>query len=193
MRMQPMQRRAATMVESAIVYPVTFFIILSLIIGAMGIFRYQEMAALAREASRFGASHGAQFRKDAGLAVGTGGVQESAGVALNTSASPYNTSPWNTLLFFRTHPTEASGTYSYWADYIYDNSVRTQLVMLDPASLQMWIGWTPVLNQPTLPDNYPGSRICATIRYPVFPEAFIWWNPDATKFSVSTSPMPITN
>jgi hypothetical protein len=57
-------------VECAIVLPVTFFLIVALIVGGMGMFRYQEVATLAREGARYGSTHGHQYRKDAGLPVG---------------------------------------------------------------------------------------------------------------------------
>jgi hypothetical protein len=57
-------RTATTAVECAIVYPAVLFLLLALIIGAMGIFRYQEVAALAREASRYAACHGGLYAKE---------------------------------------------------------------------------------------------------------------------------------
>jgi Flp pilus assembly protein TadG len=59
-------RPAATLVEFAVVAPVTFLLLLGLLIGGMGIFRYQEVAFLAREASRWACVHGAQYAKDTG-------------------------------------------------------------------------------------------------------------------------------
>jgi hypothetical protein len=64
-------RHAATVVECAIVLPVTFFLLFSIIIGAMGIFRYQEAASLARQGARYASTHGYQYRKDAGEPIGT--------------------------------------------------------------------------------------------------------------------------
>src|SRR5262249_20806927 len=58
------RRRAATAVECAVVFPIVFFLILALIIGAMGIFRYQEVASLARETSRYAACHGGLYAKE---------------------------------------------------------------------------------------------------------------------------------
>lgn len=189
------QRPGTHAVECAVIYPVTFFFILSIIYGAMGVFRYQEMAALAREAARYGSVHGAQYRKDAALAIGTAGsLETTANTPLDTTKAPYNAAPWNTLLWYKCHPAEASGTYpAQWADVIYDNAVRGRTILLDPNKLQMWIGYPPVVNQPANPDNYPGSRVTASMKYQVFPEAFIWWNPSATLVTVSTSAMPITN
>jgi Flp pilus assembly protein TadG len=67
----PTCRRGATLVELSIVLPVTFFLIMALVVGVLGVFRYQEVAALARAAGRYASTHGAQYRKDAGLAIGT--------------------------------------------------------------------------------------------------------------------------
>lgn len=195
------KRHGATLVECAVVYPLTFFIILSMIIGAMGIFRFQEMAHLARDAARWGSVHGNQYRRDAATVNGTPtywpgdpGTAETAGnTPLNTGTAPYNVAPWTTILWYQTSPTGTGGTSTAWADEIYDNAVRDKTFLLDPANLQMWVGWTPIMNLPTKPDNYPGSRITVTIKYPVFPEAFIWWYPGGNNFSVSTAPMPITN
>ena len=66
-----LRRRGATLVEMAIVLPVTFFLIIGLVVGVLGVFRYQEVASLTRGAGRYASTHGAQYRKDAGLANGT--------------------------------------------------------------------------------------------------------------------------
>ena len=64
-------RQAATVVECAFILPLTFFLLFSLIVGSMGVFRYQETAMLAREGARYASTHGYQFRKDQGMAMGT--------------------------------------------------------------------------------------------------------------------------
>jgi Flp pilus assembly protein TadG len=64
-------RPAAAVLETAIVLPATFFLVFGLCVGAMGIFRYQEVATLAREGARYASTHGYQYRKDAGLPLGT--------------------------------------------------------------------------------------------------------------------------
>jgi Flp pilus assembly protein TadG len=65
------RRRGATLVETAIVLPVTFFLILALVVGVLGVFRYQQVAALTRAAGRYASTHGASYRKAAGLPPGT--------------------------------------------------------------------------------------------------------------------------
>jgi Flp pilus assembly protein TadG len=95
------------MVESAIIYPLTLLLILGLVVGAAGIFRYQQMAHLAREGARYAIVHGTQWAKDTGNtaaapadiynnailpnAVGLDTTQLSYTVTWNTSNAPYNT------------------------------------------------------------------------------------------------------
>src|SRR5262245_17660151 len=68
---RPSVRHAATVVECAFILPLTFFLVFSLIVGAMGVFRYQETAMLAREGARYASTHGYQSRKDQDLPLGT--------------------------------------------------------------------------------------------------------------------------
>src|SRR5690348_4454653 len=119
-RRQPRERRAATAVECAFVYPATFLLILGLVVVAQGVARYQEVASLARAASRYASTHGAQYRKDAGLGAGT------AGTSTGTS---------NSLFWYATDPTQASGSDATWTGSTYDSAVRPNLVALDPAKL----------------------------------------------------------
>jgi Flp pilus assembly protein TadG len=64
MRRQVARREGATLVESAIVYPVVFFLIIALMVGAMGVFRYLQVAALAREGARYASVHGNQYAQE---------------------------------------------------------------------------------------------------------------------------------
>ena len=66
MRIQANQRRGTTMLEFGIVFPVIFLLLLGLVIGASGMFRYQETAHLARLAARYASVHGTQCAKDTG-------------------------------------------------------------------------------------------------------------------------------
>jgi Flp pilus assembly protein TadG len=67
------KRRAATTVELAIVLPVTFALVLAIMIGGVGVFRYQQVAHLARETARFASVHGGQYAKNhsGNIAAGT--------------------------------------------------------------------------------------------------------------------------
>ena len=64
-------RDGATTVDFAVVSGFIFFLIFALIVGASGIFRYQEVAHLAREAARYASTHGGQYQLD-GIAAQTG-------------------------------------------------------------------------------------------------------------------------
>ncbi len=66
MRIRLEKRRGATVVECAVVYPLVFLLTLGLIICIMGVFRYQEVATLAREACRYAAVHGGDYAKETG-------------------------------------------------------------------------------------------------------------------------------
>jgi Flp pilus assembly protein TadG len=94
------------MVEFAVVAPVTFLLLLGLLIGGSGVFRYQQVARLARDASRWASVHGTDYAKDtkdpvataqdvydkviAPNAVGLDLSQLSYSVAWNTDNSPYH-------------------------------------------------------------------------------------------------------
>jgi hypothetical protein len=70
-RRNPNRRPAASTVEVAVILPVTLFMLFGFVVGGMGVFRYQEVAFLAREGARYASTHGAQFRADSGLPPGT--------------------------------------------------------------------------------------------------------------------------
>ena len=48
------RRRGTTTLEFAITCPIVFFLVFAIIVGGLGVFRYQEVAALAREGARYG-------------------------------------------------------------------------------------------------------------------------------------------
>src|SRR5262245_47918768 len=64
-------RAATSTVEAAVVYPATFLFLLGLIIGSLGVFRYQEVAALAREGARYAAVRGAKYEQVTGQPAAT--------------------------------------------------------------------------------------------------------------------------
>src|SRR5262249_10218073 len=92
--------------------PWSFFLLVGLIIGAMGVVRYQEVASLARTAARYASTHGAKYRKDAGQAVGSGGTSSTT---------------VNGLMCYQADPTKASGSDTSWTGDIYDNAIRPNL------------------------------------------------------------------
>ena len=66
-------RRTGTYaVEAVVVYPILFFLVIGQIVGGMGVFRYQQVAHLSREAARFAAVHGGQYQQENAAAITAG-------------------------------------------------------------------------------------------------------------------------
>jgi Flp pilus assembly protein TadG len=92
-------RRGATMVEAALVLPTVFLFIIGMCVIGLGIYRYQQVASLAREGARYASVHGTQYAADTGNAAATAtdiynnAIQPMA-VGLNTSSLSYSVS-WN--------------------------------------------------------------------------------------------------
>jgi Flp pilus assembly protein TadG len=84
------RRRGALTVEFAITSGVTFFLILAMIIGGLGVFRYQEVAHLAREGARYASTHGGQYALD-GMPTKTGVPAVSSSSDLRNYLMPRST------------------------------------------------------------------------------------------------------
>jgi Flp pilus assembly protein TadG len=54
----PAPRRGMSAVESAVVYPLTILLIVGTLVVGLGVFRYQQLQSLAREASRYASVRG---------------------------------------------------------------------------------------------------------------------------------------
>jgi Flp pilus assembly protein TadG len=65
------QRRGATLVESALVLSVTLLLIVGLVVLGLGVFRYQQTAAVAREAARWASVHGGLYAQETGQPAAT--------------------------------------------------------------------------------------------------------------------------
>jgi Flp pilus assembly protein TadG len=87
---RPSIRRGTTVVECAIVYPVTMFLLIGTLLLGVAVFRYQQIAALAREGARYASVHGATYASETGEPYATSSsVQTNAvdplAVGLNTN------------------------------------------------------------------------------------------------------------
>jgi Flp pilus assembly protein TadG len=96
---RPCQRRGATLVQAALVYPVLLLLINGTIIVGLGVFRYNQMALLARQGSRYACVHGAQYAAETGNAAATttdiSNYVKGKAAGLDTSALTVTTT-WNT-------------------------------------------------------------------------------------------------
>jgi Flp pilus assembly protein TadG len=70
LRRQP-ARSGVAAVEFAFIAPVVLFFILALVIGAFGVFRYQQVASLAREGARYASVRGSKFQSSTGQPAAT--------------------------------------------------------------------------------------------------------------------------
>jgi Flp pilus assembly protein TadG len=73
MRLRPpsARRRGASLVEQALVYPIAALLTLGVVIVAMGVYDYQQVAAMAREGARWASVHGGQYAQDTGNSMAT--------------------------------------------------------------------------------------------------------------------------
>jgi Flp pilus assembly protein TadG len=71
MRLRSRRRLGTTVMECAVIYPLVFLLVIGLVVGACGIFRYQEVASLARRAARYASVHGTDYAKDTGNPAAT--------------------------------------------------------------------------------------------------------------------------
>ncbi len=93
------RRHAAHIPECAIAYSSIMLLMFGLIVGGLGVFRYQEVASLAREGSRYASVHGAAYNQATGKPAATAAdVYNNAilpkAVALDPSLLTYNVT-WN--------------------------------------------------------------------------------------------------
>ena len=65
------RRRGTHLLECAVVFPVVFLLLFGLLVGALGVFRYQQVASLAREGARYASVHGSQYQQVTGKPAAT--------------------------------------------------------------------------------------------------------------------------
>jgi len=93
-------RRGAVLVESALVYPVVFMILFGIIMLGLAVFRYQQVAFISREASRYASVRGALYASETGNSAATADDVYNKSIkvnaaGMNTSAITYSVT-WNT-------------------------------------------------------------------------------------------------
>jgi hypothetical protein len=69
MRLSSPRRRGAHLVETALIFSLVILLLAGMGVGAMGIFNYQEMAFLSREAARYASTHGGQYQQENAAAI----------------------------------------------------------------------------------------------------------------------------
>lgn len=65
------RRRGIAATESILILPILMFFIFATVVGGYGVFRYQQIAMLAREGARYASVHGGQYQQETGNAAAT--------------------------------------------------------------------------------------------------------------------------
>ncbi|HZT80204.1 MAG TPA: TadE/TadG family type IV pilus assembly protein [Gemmataceae bacterium] len=149
MRLRHASRRGATVVEAAVTAPAVFLLLLGLVVGGMGMFRYQQVASLARQAARYASVHGTQYAKDTGNpaatpadiynsaiapnAVGLDLSRLSYAVTWNTSNRPYHTDIVNNTVVATGNTVSVTVTYQ-WVPEAYLGGVTLTSTSVMPMS-----------------------------------------------------------
>ena len=112
MLIQPVRQRrsATTIVECALVFPALMIFLFGLIIGGLGVFRYQEVASLAREGARYASVRGTDYSSATGKPAATDLRPTSLAKAAAASsmlrepitATPARSSKWKSPAPYRT-------------------------------------------------------------------------------------------
>jgi Flp pilus assembly protein TadG len=107
MRLRRQVRSGGSLLELALTGSFTFLLLLGLLVGGLGVFRYQQVARLARDATRYASVHGTLYAQTTGnTAASSTDVYNNAivpnaqgltlskltySVSWSTSNSPYHT------------------------------------------------------------------------------------------------------
>ena len=67
----PRRRRGVTIVEVAMTAPVAILLVIGLVVGGLGTFRYQQVASLAREGASYASVHGPKYANRTGKPMAT--------------------------------------------------------------------------------------------------------------------------
>jgi Flp pilus assembly protein TadG len=123
------QRRGASMVESALVYPVLFLVMMGIVLLGLAVFRYQQVSHMAQEGARYASVHGARYALEGNGPPATpvdvynnaikphaAGMQTSAitySVVWDVDNTQYSTTLLNGALVTRENVVTVTVTYSW--------------------------------------------------------------------------------
>ncbi len=118
-------RRGVTAVEAAVVYPLTMLLLIGTIVLGLGVFRYEQLQAVAREGARYASVHGPTYASESGQAYATSstvlayvkpltvGLQSSTdlGCTVTWNPSPPTTSTVSTVTVQLTYTWVPEGVF----------------------------------------------------------------------------------
>jgi hypothetical protein len=134
------------------IYPIVFLLILGLIIGGLGIFRYQQVAHLSREAARFAAVHGGQYQAENAAAIKSGQLPNVDSNYLKTNLVEANAAAMDlSLLTVQVNFNTSGGSYD-WDDttdngnrYPFKENGQGTYAQTNTVSVTVTYPWLPEL------------------------------------------------
>jgi Flp pilus assembly protein TadG len=146
-------RRAASLVEAALIFPATFLLTIGMVVGAVAIFRYQEVAHLAREGARYAATHGGRYQED-GLPTSTGvpAITDNDSMRNYLTQETIALDPNNLTVAVKWETMDSSGTRAAAA-----------------GNYPAYVDTTTAVPGQVVNQNY----VVVTVSYTWFPEAFL--------------------
>jgi Flp pilus assembly protein TadG len=159
------RRRGAAVVEFAIVAPVVVLIIFGLMVGGLGVARYQEIAHLARECTRYASTHGGNYQRE--------GIDQQTGVPAVASVSDLHSFLAGKAVLL--DPSKIQIDLSWTAPS-----------GMTPANIPTYVDTDPNLATPG--QVVIQNNVIVTLQYDWFPEAYLVGPITLT----STSEMPMS-
>ncbi|HWG41906.1 MAG TPA: TadE/TadG family type IV pilus assembly protein [Gemmataceae bacterium] len=97
--------------ESIVILPILMLLIIGTVVGGYGVFRYQQIAMLAREGARYASVHGGQYQQD------TGNTSATAQDVYNNGIAPYATNLDRSQLTYSVSWNSGNTPYSMSGEY----------------------------------------------------------------------------
>jgi Flp pilus assembly protein TadG len=141
-------RRGATAVETAVISSVLFLLLFALLVGGYGVFRYQEVAHLAREGARYAATHGGKYA-EAGWPASTGVAAVNSADTLRpyivNQAVNLDTSALTVAVAYAAPANANPINYPYYLDTSGNQNPPGQKTIQNYVSVTISYEWTPEL------------------------------------------------
>jgi Flp pilus assembly protein TadG len=147
------RRRAASLVEAALICPVLFLLTVGIVVGAVAIYRYQEVAHLAREGARYAATHGGRYTEDGQpAATGVSAIASSSDLTSYLSQETIALDPNYLTVSVTWETMDSSGTRA-----------------AAPGNYPSYVDTTTLVPGQMVKQNY----VVVTVSYQWLPEAFL--------------------
>jgi Flp pilus assembly protein TadG len=133
-------RLGASLVEFALVALLTILLLIGVVVGGIGIYRYNMVATLAREGSRYASVHGTQYANDTG-----GTTVSSSSAILSYLQTTFANNNWQSIGLDGTKITCSAAWSSQPAGAVYRMQiVNNQIVSINnTVTVTINYQWTP--------------------------------------------------